>query len=164
MLSKGAQRPVAQVVVPQSKNDPSDVKVEEIALPPQEMWRDLDNSGAGEKATTAGAGDAPAPAPPAEIAELDFIGDAHLRVVPLKHAFRLDGRAVTEVTIRRLKIGELGDIIASKRAAPLSLFDVYAHMAGLPAAVLRGLVDEDGDAVTDAAYDFLPRALRTEAE
>lgn len=150
----------ASVKTPMSKNDPTSVKVEEIPLPPPELWNELDNSGDGmapapepEPAKS----EAPAPAP---VAVLEFEGDSHKRVVPLKHPFRHNGQRIAEVTVRRMTIGEVDHFIRQSRDQSFTTFDVYAFQTGLPAEVLRGLIDEDGDAVTDAAFDFLPRAIR----
>lgn len=92
--------------------------------------------------------------------ELDFIGDGHRRIVQLAHPFRRAGGEVRSIEVRRLRIGEIDTILRNMGDRPVSLFDIYAQMCGVPIAVLRGLVDEDGDAVTAAAFDFLPRALR----
>lgn len=154
----------AQIETPMSDTDSADVKVETIPLPPIEMWGELENGG---PAPTP-AGNAPAAAePPAAVVvidELDFVGDVHKRLVPLKHPFRLGGKVVSEIPVRRLKIGEIDKILRDATGASLQLFDIYSMMSGYPASVLRGLIDEDGDAVTEVAYDFLPRALRPAEE
>ncbi|MBA4799350.1 MAG: phage tail assembly protein [Rhizobiales bacterium] len=153
----------ALVSTPQSKNNPADVKVEEIPLPPSEMWEELDNSG---KAKGKEQAETPA-AKPVEIAaepieELEFVGESHRKLVPLSHPFRRNGAVVDQITVKRLRIGDVDRFIKRAQGGSFSTFDIYAEMTGLPAAVLRGLVDEDGDAVTDACYDFLPRSLRPE--
>lgn len=149
----------ARVAVPQSKSDPSDVKFEEIPLPPRDMW--------GDSATAAVEVDAGLPAKPPEeiqdVAELEFVDASHQKSVPLKYPFRLNGREVKVVTVRRLTLGQVDAFIRRAAASSFSTFDIYAEMTGLPAPVLRGLIDEDGNAVVDAAYDFLPRALKAES-
>lgn len=107
----------------------------------------------------------PAPAaakpvrPPAAIAALHFLDpDAVRTVVPLRFPFTLDGADVREVTIRRLAVGEVGRIVEGLgEDDPLDLYDFYAAMTGLPASVLRGLLDDDGAEVADAARPLLPR-------
>lgn len=150
----------AVIATPQSKDDPLDVKIEEIPMPPADKWEELDNSqssrpsGPMHPLETAVAVE--------EIAELTFVGEAHKKRIPIQHPFILNGETVDTVTVRRLRIGDVDRAIKRAQAGPFSLFDIYAEMTGLPAAVLRGLIDEDGDKVTDACYDFLPRALRAD--
>lgn len=153
----------AMIQTPMSKDDPTQTAIEEIPLPPPEFWGELDNS-ASEPVPTK-----PAPATSetveaSEAEELDFVGDDHHTVVTLKHPFRRAGVVVDTITVRRLRIGEVDGVLRRVGATKVSLFDIYAQMTGLPAPVLRGLIDEDGDAVTDAAYRFLPRALKADAE
>lgn len=152
----------AQVSVPQSKSDPSAVKVEEIPLPPVEMWAELDNAAPPPVASASRAVEEPSrnEEQPAPFEELEFIGDAHKKIVPLAHPFRRAGVDVRSIEVRRLRIGEIDAILRDIGDRSVSLFDIYSRMCGQPVAVLRGLVDEDGDAVTAAAFDFLPRALR----
>lgn len=155
---------VAQVSVPQSKSDPSAVKVEEIPLPPVEMWAELDNSPPPPVASASRASEEPSrnEEQPAPFEELEFIESDHQRVISLKHPFRLDGKKITHVAVRRLRMGEVDALVKKTAKGGMTTFDVYAEMTGLSASVLRGLIDEDGDAVTDAAYDFLPRMFRPE--
>lgn len=161
MSSNPAQTPLkAKVSEPQSKDNPDDVKFVEIDLPPPEMWSELDNSGAKAQPVKTEAVASTMPADPIE--ELDFVGDAHLKVVPLAHPFRWKGDIKTEIVVQRLRIGDVDRFIKRAAAGSFSTFEVYSAMTGFPASVLRGLVDEDGDAVTDACYDFLPRSLRPE--
>ena len=161
MSSNTAQAPTAaQVAVPQSKSDPNAIKVEEIPLPPRELWAELDNTVPAPSATPVSDKQDVPEEQPAPFEELDFIGDGHKRIVPLAHPFRRAGGEVRSIEVRRLRIGEIDTILRNMGDRPLSLFDIYAQMCGQPIAVLRGLVDEDGDAVTAAAFDFLPRALR----
>lgn len=155
----------AQISVPQSKSDPSAVKVEEIPLPPVEMWAELDNSAPPPVASASGAAEKPnrTEEQPAPFEELEFIESDHQRVIPLNHPFRLNGKKITHITVRRLRMGEVDALVKKTAKGGMTTFDVYAEMTGLSASVLRGLIDEDGDAVTDAAFDFLPRMFRPDA-
>lgn len=64
-------------------------------------------------------------------------------------------------TLRRLTVGEVGDLIDGLPDT-YDNYDIYAFMCGQPAAVLRGLVDVDGEKVAGVGYDFLPRLFRGE--
>jgi hypothetical protein len=151
-----------QVTTPQSMDEPGKVKVEEIPLPPPEMWRELDNSG--EAAIAPAEPSKPtAPAWKPEVAELAFISNP-VKTVPLACPFTLDGRTVDKISIRRLTVSEVGRLIESLPAGRRDNFDIYALMTGLPAPVLRGLIDDDGADVTEGCYDFLPRVFRPESE
>ncbi|WP_230170643.1 hypothetical protein [Rhizobium sp. CECT 9324] len=140
------------------------MKVEEIPLPPAELWAALDN---GASTAEAPATSAPAAEPEAEreqIADvLDFVDQGHKRVITLKHPFRLNGQVVSSITVRRLLMGEVDNVVKKSAKGGMTTFDIYAEMTGFKASVLRGLIDEDGDAVVDAAYDFLPRMLRQDS-
>jgi len=150
----------AEIRVPMSKDIGGPAKVEEIPLPPPELWGELENSGVAESEAEGAAASAKVePARPAEVATLDFVVET-IRPVALKFPFRLDGRLIERVEVRRLTTAEVDDFI---RAHPkgFTTFDVFAVMTRLPAPVLRGLIAEDGDAVTDAASDFLPPSIRS---
>ncbi|MCJ2054270.1 hypothetical protein [Methylobacterium sp. J-070] len=116
-------------------------------------------------ATQAAPGQAPAPArTPAraevEAAVLDFLDPAAVSAgVPLRFGFTWEGRPVTEIPIRRLSGAEVGRI-AVARGEAVELYDYYAAMAGLPKAVLRGLIDDDLEAFEETARPFLPRFMR----
>ncbi|WP_311272394.1 MULTISPECIES: hypothetical protein [unclassified Rhizobium] len=148
----------ARVAVPSSKTDSSAVQFEEIPLPPRELWEDGDTAAAIEPTPVAPTEE---PAPAADV--LDFVTSTHELSVPLKHAFRMDGKVVDKIVVKRLTLGQVDAFVRRAASASFSTFDIYAVMTGMPASVLRGLVDEDGDAVVDAAYDFLPRALKAES-
>jgi hypothetical protein len=140
-----------------SNTDPLAVDISEIPLPPEELTDALDNT----PATEAAEGKAQ-PAPP-QVAELDFLSlEKLVAIVPLDHPFRLDGRKVCEIRVRKLTVAQVAELTARAGSTGFDLYDVYAVMTGLPAPVLRGLVDDDGEAVIGKAYDFLPRAFRTE--
>ena len=154
--------PKAQILTPTGV-DTADTKIEEIALPPQEMWEELENSSAA--AETASPSSAPASAAPLpvkaqrEVAKLDFVSATYAREVPLKFPFRLGGRVIDIVFVRRLTIAELGDLLDKLPPQRTDNFEIYAAMTGLPAPILRGLIDVDGQDVTGACYDFLPRVF-----
>ncbi|MCF4125053.1 phage tail assembly protein [Methylobacterium sp. SyP6R] len=115
-------------------------------------------------------GEAPAPAAPApvappasrpEAAVLDFLDPAAIRTdIPLDYPFRHEGREVRSITVRRLTTAEVGAVIeAIPEGANYDLYDFVAAMSGLPAPVLRGLIDDDGAEVLAKARPFLPRAV-----
>jgi len=136
-----------------------EVAGETIPLPPEELWRELDNSGEGAAAGAEAPPKAPEKAP--EVATLDFVGDRPEVTVPLRYPFRLDGRPVEAVTVRELQTWEVGAIARSIPPAEAGdLFHFYAAMTGLPAPVLRALPGTDGERVTGAAWAFLPRMIR----
>jgi len=133
----------------------------EIPLPPPEMWADLDNSGVGATEDRA----EPKKAPPASVV-LEFIGEKKPFVeVPLTYPFRWDGRDVTTIVVRRLTVQQLGDFWDSlPEDRTYDRTEVYGLMCGLPGAVIRSLPDPDGQRVTEAAFDFLPRGLGGESD
>ena len=143
------------------KVEPETVEIADIPLPPEEQWDELDNGATeaiGEQASKLALR---APVPPAK---LEFEGSAHERIIPLKHPFKHPetGEMVRQITVRRLLTAEVEEAIEAVLTEGYSNFVLYARMTGLTVPILRGLMDEDGDAVTDAAYDFLPRVFRTE--
>lgn len=143
----------ATIETSNSKDDPSDVIVEEIFVP--------DTLPPGETPADGKANANARPAiKPRDIETLDFEipGERQFfRVVPLKHPFRRNGEIVRDITVRRLTVGAVGDLIDDRPGDMPDFFDIYAVMTGLPAAVLRGLIDIDGEAVAEACFDFLPR-------
>lgn len=160
-------RQTAQVSVPQSKSDPAAVKVEEIPLPPQEMWAELDNAAPAAR----GASDVPlegtarkATAKPPQ-AKLNFRPGATSKTISLQYPFEhpLTGE-VEEITVRRLTVGEVGELLDRLEPEAKDNFQIYSAMTGLPAEVLRGLVDVDGEEVSQVCYDFLPRIFRPRAK
>ncbi|CDZ45604.1 hypothetical protein [Neorhizobium galegae] len=147
----------AKVTTPMSKDDPSDVKIEEIPLPPIEMWGELDNSQG--SAVTAPAAPASSEQRVREEEQLDFVDDPSV-VIPLKFPFRRQGIVISSITVRRLTIGQVSGLVTRIGGGEISTFDIYSVMTGQPAAVLRGLVSEDGTEVSNVAYGFLPPSLR----
>ena len=123
------------------------------ALPPE--------GAPGEAPPPAALAPAAAPAPRPAAAVLDFLDPAAIRTdIPLEYGFRHEGREVRSITIRRLTTAEVGAVIeAVPEGAPYDLYDFVAVMAGLPAPVLRGLIDDDGAEVLARARPFLPRAV-----
>lgn len=146
---------VAKVAVPQSKADRTDVKYEEIPLPPVEMWNELDNSKVKVE---------PAAAVLSETRQIERLAFRHgetKREIALQFPFdhAVHG-PIDTITIRRLTVGEVGDVISNRPLNPPDLFDIYGAMCGLPAETLRGLIDVDGEKVTEICFDFLPRLFR----
>lgn len=139
-------------------------EVEEIPLPPRELWAELDNSG---QATVEKVAPVAAPAvqqadqPKAEVAKLDFSA-GRSEVIGLDYPFTWEGREITEVTVRRLTVGEVNTLLDRVATEKIRTMDIFAIMCGLPAAVLRGLDDDDGRRVMEVANRFLPRVLRTD--
>ena len=139
------------------KAKPVDIK--EIELPPEdirkEMAADDDQATAAEKPKVDPA------QKPDDIAELDFLEPLRLsKTVPLKHGFRLDGTDILKVSVRKLRTGEVAQLVGSAHAGGFSNFDAYELMTGLPAKVLRGMDYEDGEAITEVCFDFLPPILK----
>lgn len=105
---------------------------------------------------------APASAAPAERAVLQFLDPAALTVdVPLDFPFRYDGRDVRSIILRRLCVAEVGALMAKfGEDGRFDVFDFFAAMSDLPAAVLRGLIDSDGTEVLAKARPLLPRSVQ----
>lgn len=91
------------------------------------------------------------------VAVLEFV-TAAAQTIRLQHPFRLDGRLVDCVHVRRLSLAQVSELVVAGRTG--DLYEVYAVMCDLAAPVLRGLDGDDGEAVVEAAYDFLPRVIR----
>jgi hypothetical protein len=146
------------------KTEPAPVAIADIPLPPEDQWDELDNEPARAPARTGGqdAAEKAAPRPAADIADLEFEGSGHLRMIPLKFPFRHPetGEWVRKIAVERLPIGEVGRLVEKFSGQTYDKFEIYSLMTGLPAPVLRGLKDVDGDEVTGVAYDFLPRVFR----
>ncbi|MGF3028018.1 phage tail assembly protein [Methylobacterium aquaticum] len=123
------------------------------ALPPE--------GAPGEAPTPAAPAPAAAPVPRPAVVALDFLDPAAIRTdIPLEYPFRHEGREVRSVTVRRLTTAEVGAVIeAIPEGANYDLYDFVAAMSGLPAPVLRGLIDDDGAEVLARARPFLPRAV-----
>lgn len=102
------------------------------------------------------------PAPkPFEVAVLRFLDPAAISAtVTLEFPFEWEGREVRQITIRRLVTAEVGAVMA---AIPDGEdYDVHvfiAAMTGLPAPVLRGLIEDDGAEVIARARPLLPRKV-----
>lgn len=150
----------ARIVTPQSKTDPADVKVEEIPLPPPELWAELDNSGAKSVAPSADTAAATGALLPRDIATLNFVKPTVVAVT-LEFPFTHPSLGLVEtIEVRRLTVGEVGDMLSRRPPNAPDMFDIYEAMTKVPAAVLRGLIDVDGEAVTEICFDFLPRLFR----
>lgn len=120
-------------------------------------------AGAPDHRPESGAAAGAAFAPAAEA--LDFLDPAAgAKTIPLGFPFRHAGAEIRSIRIRRLTVTEVAAWAKENAAGRADAFDLYAAMAGLPAAVLRGLEADDGARLMEAAHDFLPRWLRTEAD
>lgn len=149
----------AAVETPQSKNDPTQVKVEEIPLPPESLWAELENSTAAKNEPEATETAVPVRHKfPYE--RLEFVKNAEV-TIPLQFPFVRGGATISALTLRRLTVGEVGDVIDTLPDT-YDNYDIYAFMCGQPATVLRGLVDVDGAKVAEVGYDFLPQLFRGE--
>lgn len=154
----------AKVLVPQSKTDPSDVKIEEIPLPPVEMWAELDNAKSQTNTNSRPEPQSPKPAAGRKVEKLTFLSRDVERTIPLEFPFEHDQLGlVASITVRRLTVGELGGIIDARDPDAPDNFDIYAVMTGVPAPVLRGLMADDGEEVSQVCFDFLPRIFRPRA-
>lgn len=147
----------AQVQVPGIEDE--DPTVEEIELPPVETWP--------KEVTTAApaAGSEPVAAqvpsrPAAEAAKLEFVGGEMVKVIDLEFPFKLDGVVISAVTIRRLTVAEVSEVVDRRSDEDALGYQLFSAMTGLPVPVLRGLIDDDGTAVTEACFHFLPRRFR----
>ena len=140
--------------------------IEEIPLPPEDP--DFGDDGAPEEADEADAGAADEPSPKAArtepglpIRQLDFLDDEPV-IITLRHPFReADGTVRKAFECRPLTFGQVQDL--TRRAVSedgIELVEIYALIASTDVATLRGLKTVDGEALTDAARDFLPRAFR----
>lgn len=154
-------RQTLQVETPVSQDDPKKVTVEEIPLPPEEMWKDLDNSGA-KAASPATTPEEPAKRERRAAMRLNFLRATEAKV-PLEFPFEWEGKNVDTIVLKRLTVGEVGDLIDTL-PDNFDNYDIYAAMCGLPASVLRGLIDVDGQKVAEVGYDFLPRLFQTATE
>ncbi|GJD93347.1 phage tail assembly protein [Methylobacterium iners] len=92
---------------------------------------------------------------------MQFLDPASIRLEhPLQYPFLWEGAEVRSLTVRRLTVAEVGAVISSMpEGAPYDLYDFLAAMAGYPAPVLRGLIDDDGTELLAAARPLLPRAV-----
>ncbi|QFT70681.1 hypothetical protein FIU93_28110 [Labrenzia sp. THAF35] len=136
-----------------------DVPLDKIQLPPAELTDELDNA---PRSST----DETSQEKEVEIAELDFLSEPDTRVsrVPLEHAFTWEGKKVDAIYVRRLTVAQVGQLASKLQSGAFDRYDIYAAQTGFPAAVLRGLMDDDGDAVTERCQDFFPRAFRADSE
>lgn len=115
-------------------------------------------AGAGPAASPAAQSAKAAPKVRPQVEALEFVDDGgEAASVTLRRPFDRKGVRVATITVRRLITQELVDLVAGGTVP--DLYDAYALMTGLPAAVLRGLDADDGMAVAEAAFDFLPRTL-----
>ena len=97
-----------------------------------------------------------------EIAVLQFVDpDAVRKRVPLQFHFWWEGMLIDAITVRRLAVAEVGLITEEMiESGDFDLYRYYEAMTGLPAPVLRGMIEEDGEAMLDAVTPFLPRIVQ----
>jgi hypothetical protein len=139
--------------------------IEDIPLPPEDPDFEAPETDQGSRKPEPEETEPPQPSAKAlPIAELEFLDDDGV-VVPLKHPFKLAGRIVNDITCRPLTLGVAQDLTRrSVREDGIELVEIYAVIAGLDVAVLRGMKEDDGRAIVEAARDFLPRAFRGDQE
>ena len=139
--------------------------IEDIPLPPEDT--DFEDPKAGQGARQPAPEETEPPRPSSKalpIAELEFLDDEGV-VVSLKHPFKFGGRIVKDITCRPLTLGVAQDLTRrSVREDGIELVEIYAVIAGLDVAVLRGIKEDDGRAIVETARDFLPRAFRGDQE
>ncbi|NEW96904.1 phage tail assembly protein [Rhodopseudomonas sp. BR0G17] len=90
------------------------------------------------------------------VAVLGFRAD-RTKSVTLAHPFTFDGLEVSEVTVRRLTMMQVDNLVTDRRHD--DLYEVFSEMTGLPAPVLRGMDCDDGDRIIAEGKDFLPRTI-----
>ncbi|ACE99252.1 hypothetical protein Rpal_0693 [Rhodopseudomonas palustris TIE-1] len=112
-----------------------------------------DVSGATE---TTPAAEASKPALPPLVAALGFRGERS-KSVTLAHPFTFEGCEISEVTVRRLTMMQVDNLVTARRHD--DLYEVFSEMTGLPASVLRGMDCDDGDRIIAEGKDFLPRTI-----
>tara|TARA_R110002020_G_scaffold15555_33_gene55412 strand:- start:2373 stop:2834 length:462 start_codon:yes stop_codon:yes gene_type:complete len=132
------------------------VALDDIPLPPEDLIDELDNSAASPG--TDSAERKPQPMLEKEVAELDYVDGVPERRVPLQNKFRLDGQVIEEVRVLALTPAEVANILTQVETP--DVYDFYAVMTKLPAAVVRGMRGQDGERVTVACYDFLPLFMK----
>lgn len=137
------------------KGDPLTVPVEEIPLPPGDLEVAAEGSDADAESDSAAS---PEPLP---VAALKFVGGKpREKTVPLDYHFEHEGSTVTEITVKKLTSAEVGELVETLTDGQFDLYDIYAEMTGFPAAVLRGLIDDDGERLREVGRDFLPPMFR----
>lgn len=149
----------ARVAVPQSKTDNDAVRFEEIPLPPREMWEGMGIPAPIDKTLPPVATEPAISKRPRKA--LRFTAGEFSKIVPLQFPFEDDELgAVSQITVSRLTVGEVGELLDQRTGGEVDNFDIYARMTGMPAEVLRGLMDVDGEEVTRVCFDFLPPMFR----
>ncbi|MEZ5782055.1 MAG: hypothetical protein R3D70_10565 [Rhizobiaceae bacterium] len=162
-------RPKATIQTPASIDPAGPTIAEEIPLPPEHMWSELEN-GAKPEAPAASGETAAAPAgaappqtvivPAVEVAALEFTGKKpRVTEIKLDYPFLFAGEEIASIRVRRLTVNEVGVLLETVPDKRPDNFQIYAAMTGLPAPVLRGLIDVDGERVVGACWDFLPRSF-----
>lgn len=97
----------------------------------------------------------------AKPAELDFLNaEKRQGIVTLDHPFMFEEKEVTEISVRRLKMVEIGDAYEKMKNSGYGVYEFYSAMSGFPPEVLQGLDADDGSQFLDIAYPLLPRLVR----
>lgn len=99
--------------------------------------------------------------PRPQVAVLEF-AEPHKReaTVALDYPFMWEGQRIDSVKVRRL----ISAIYGRWDTSTGDTDDLYGLMCGLPGAVIRGMDTDDRTAIAEAAFPFLPRALRQAIE
>jgi hypothetical protein len=98
---------------------------------------------------------------PLPFERLSFVrSKATEEVVPLDFPFEWQSRTVDSVTVRRLAAFEVAEVAESEDFAAAGMWAIYAAQSGLPAGVIRGMMEDDCDRVVEVNRRFLPRAFR----
>lgn len=123
--------------------------------------------GSPDHARRQGGTSAAAPAAPAQkatplpVERLAFrpVGRPLTETVTLDYPFEWKGELVSSITVRRLTVAEVSELVEGGAFETERMWAIYAAQSGLPAGVLRGMMEDDGDRVVEANRRFLPRAF-----
>lgn len=142
--------------------------IQDIPIPPEDPDFDgpeMEDATPGEKGDPmAVAGSADFGSPDLPTANLDFTED-ECTIVPIKGAFKQNGKTVSEFVCRPLTFGQVQDLARKiGQQDGLELVEIYALIAGTDVATFRGLREYDGQAVKEAARAFLPLVFRGDEE
>jgi len=113
-----------------------------------------------------GAPATPPPAAPAAVeavAAIEFLApEDQPREIVFAHPFRFEGREIRGATARHMTLAEVIRVFESAprdESGATTMVHFYAAMTGLPAPVIRALAASDHEALVDACFPFLPRAI-----
>lgn len=80
-------------------------------------------------------------------------------VIPLKHPIEVGKRTITELTMRRGKLGDIKGIKLGGDVPTEQLITIASRLAGEPTVVIERLDAEDSGEVMAIALDFYSRSL-----